>query len=303
MELTPPAEACLEKITGREVASRHLARKTDLSVVERVTMVGGQNEGQTAILKTVCPALAHESTVHEAVQNTDICAAKLLAAGGREAGHDAWLLLRDVQTEPFDEMTADEARDALLGIRGLHRAWLGRTVALSGIPRRDLTWLAEQADETAGHLRHLSRNEGLGLDDATIDIYRARLIELADRNRPRALTLVHGDFDPGNVVRLSSGSLAALDWGLAHLNTPLVDLAHMAERFPRLEQTRIAESFLNSGAATGSTEAALETGLISHRAFFVWWHSLIAANGWSSATSYVHSIRERVRAVSRTMIQ
>jgi len=58
-----------------------------------------------------------------------------------------------------------------------------------------------------------------------------QIVALAVQAERLPRTLVHGDFDTGNVVMISEDRIAALDWGLAHCNVPLIDVAHMVGRF------------------------------------------------------------------------
>jgi hypothetical protein len=297
MKLTPPADQQIESVTGLAIIDRTTIQLGHLSWVERLR-VHQSDTGNTLVLKTVCRALAHERHVHAAVQDYSICAPKLLAADDASADHDAWILLSDVEKVTFDELRADEATQALVALAAVHQACLGRP-DVTDIPRRDLSWLAEHSHETAEHLTFLIQRQGLDLGMASIPVYCEQLKMLAERHGAQELTVVHGDFDPGNVVCLSSGQFASLDWGLGHLNTPLVDFAHMAERFTRVEQDQIGAAFANAvGLPQRIDDLMLETGLIAHRAFFIWWHAMIVAEGWAPIDDFQHAIAQRVGFVT-----
>ncbi|HJP30391.1 MAG TPA: aminoglycoside phosphotransferase family protein [Candidatus Latescibacteria bacterium] len=299
MRLTPPSNARIEAATGSAVSARSTIDQRDLSHLERLCLHRSDAD-TTAVLKTTCPALAHERRAYTLVQDHPICAAELIAAGDCSQLHDTWLLLSDVPGLPFEDVTAVEAAQALADLGHMHRAFLGRSDLLTHLPRRDLPWLAEHADETVADLLQLVSSGDLELDEASIQAYRQRLLTSAARRRDDPLTLMHGDFDPGNLVRLASGRFAALDWGLSHLNTPLVDLAHMAERFSPAQQHDLAERFLCITGLSGySPEEALTTGLVWHRAFFVRWHTRAAAKGWIAIETVKHSIEDRVEYIAR----
>lgn len=296
MELSAPTDEQLESEAGFAVATRATIHRGHLSLVERLR-VRRSGTDTTAVLKTVCPALSHERHVHAAVQDYAICAPVLLAAHDANDDHDAWLLLSDVDEVPFDDLTPDQAAEALVELAAVHRAYLG-VPNLAGVPRRDPSWLAEHAEETAERLLHLRRWQGLQVDEELVHGYPCRLRVLAEQHGLQ-LALVHGDFDPGNLVLLPSGKFAALDWGLGHLNTPLVDFAHMAERFSTTEQSRLASDFADAAGLSGRTsKQLLEIGLLAHRAFFVWWHSLITSEGWAPLEGFQQAITQRVGLIA-----
>ena len=93
--------------------------------------------------------------------------------------------------------------------------------------------------------------------------------------------------------------MAALDWGLSHINTPLVDLAHMVERFSESDRHGIVAAYLDAVDLEFDTpEGAVELGLLAHQCFFVWWHSFIVARGWVQPDPYAQSIADRVVRIS-----
>ena len=297
MKLRAPTDEQLASIAGLAVETRSTINRGHLSLVERIRLRQSETS-KSAILKTACPALAHERHVHAAVQDYAICAPVLLDAGDADDDHDAWLLLSDVDEVPFDELTPAQAVQPLVDLAAVHRAYLGHK-RLTGVPRRDPSWLVEQAEETAELLLHLVRCQELGVEEELVSAYPDRLRMLAEQHEGEQLTVVHGDFDPGNLIRMPSGQFAAMDWGLGHLNTPLVDFAHMAERFPKPEQSRLAVEFAEAVGLSGrDPEQLLDTGLLAHRAFFVWWHSHIVAEGWAPLEDFQLAITQRVGLIA-----
>ena len=297
MRIRAPTDECLTSKTGLVVNARSSIHLGHLSLVERIRF-RQSGENRTAVLKTVCPALAHERHIHAAVQGFEICAPVLLGSGDADDDHDAWLLLSDVEDVDFDELSVAEATQALASLAGVHRAYIGRQ-KLAGVPRRDPSWLVEHSEETADLLRHLVRRQGLGIKEDQVSSYPDRLQMQAGQHGGGQLTLVHGDFDPGNLIRMPLGQFAALDWGLGHLNTPLVDLAHMAERFLKPEQSRLAMEFSAAVGISGrSSDELVEAGLLAHRAFFVWWHSHIVAEGWAPIEDFRQAISQRVGLIA-----
>jgi len=135
MKLTPPTDEKLASATGLAVGSRSTIRRGHLSLVERLRL-HQEGTSRTAVLWTVCPALAHERHVHTALQDYAICAPLLLDAGDADDDSDAWLLLGDVDQVPFDELTAAQAAQALVDLAAAHRGFSGRP-ELIAIPRCD----------------------------------------------------------------------------------------------------------------------------------------------------------------------
>ena len=89
MKLTPSSDAQILEATGRQVISRTVIRKADLSVVERVYFKQIKDSASRAILKTTCPALSHESYAYTFLEQFKICAASLIASKKQTADADA----------------------------------------------------------------------------------------------------------------------------------------------------------------------------------------------------------------------
>ncbi len=305
MAFAPPTGAVLRQATGTDLAARYTLSKTSLSIVERVA----RTDGTTAILKTVHPALRREARVHELAACFRICAAHLLAASAPDED-PAWLLIEDLgEGAGKGALRPEQIAQALIDLAALHRHYATKSVSLdSDIPRCDGTWLEEMRLHMPATFTHLQRVHGLDIDGQVQRRFDTRLAHLAETLEHYPLTLVHGDFDPGNLARLDDGRVAALDWGLGHANVPLVDLAHMIGALDAESRIPIAAAYLEAldlpAPYAATSEAAIarlvELGDQLHKVFFIRWHSRIVVNGWGPARPYLDTLQDRVLAVAQT---
>jgi hypothetical protein len=304
VELTTPSNLQIQEATGWQVSSRTAIRKADLSIVERVHFQPDEDSSSHAILKTTCSALDHESHAYALLEEFRICAASLIACGKQTAGNDAWLLLTDAGEDTEFEPSTAIVGQALEDLAQMHQRYLGQVDSLAGIPRRDPEWMSSSAKEITDGIRKLSHEHDLGLNETTLISFQRRVEGLSKQFGVHQLTLIHGDFDPGNLHILPTGVVSALDWGLCHVNTPLADLAHMVERFNDQEQIELVDRYLRClGVDIGIHPANIVGwGSLVHRTFFVWWHSLIVANGWSRAEDYLSTIGSRVEAIASSTL-
>ena len=250
------------------------------------------------IVKTMRPILSHESVVYDLLDGFAIRAAELLGRGRTHRGVP-WMLLTDVDDDDIADTDESAISTALKHLAEVHRHYTGDPARLQDIPGWGTSWLVSQADWLCDTLSRYAAYGGSGLTDELLTEYRHRLIEIDEVMKPFAVTLVHGDFDPGNLIRLPAGGVAALDWGLSHVNTPWVDLAHMVERFEDPVRSRLVDRYLELGAETPniSGDTAVTLGGLVHRAFFVWWHTRVIESGWASPENYLDAISERVQYI------
>lgn len=294
----PPTDVEVAEATGYEVETRALLRSSPLSTVERVALRRHGGLPLQAVIKTTRPILAHEARVNSLLDGFSIVAAALLG-DARTLHGDPWMLLTEARGADVDDDDWPTALLALEGLAEVHLRYLGHSNELEGVPRWDPTWLAAEADRTCETLRRIGADDGLPLTDEMLGAYRGRLELTAEALRPIGVTLVHGDFDPGNLVCMSGNRVAALDWGLSHVSTPLVDLAHMVERFCEATRSRLSARYLGAlGIETGvSEEAAVAAGGLAHRAFFIWWHTRVMEEGWGAPAEHGELIVQRVQSV------
>jgi len=311
MPIMPPSSAELSRVTGASVTERHILRISDLSVVERVTLTERPDTlPWTVILKTTLPVLRREPLVHRLVSSFPICAAQMIASSDTNASEaDPWMLIEEVEDRIGDRaFTTQQVTQALVEMARLHRYYVLESAALNddAILRCDRVWLESLAESLPESFQILDQRYGFNISQEVQRRFRDRLADLSGKLDGYALTLVHGDFDQGNLVLLDGGRVAALDWGLAHVNIPLVDLAHMVGSFDVATKRSLSSTYLDvldlpDQFPARSEETVLqfvELGDLVHKTFFIWWHSTIVVNGWVKPERYLGTIRERVLSIA-----
>ncbi len=275
-----PSNDELEASSGFKVTGRELIRETALSIVQRIHVE--DKIRSTFVLKVTVPELRHESAVHEFASGMEICGANLLASDSSVPF--PWLIQEDVKAEnPAREFRLQDVAELLESLAEFHARSVTREVtgrSPVAVPDRSLSWLVANYEEVQAvvepaiiaadpsrRLQQADHHFAFGLD---------RLAKIVDRI---PVTLVHGDFDPGNLV-YSRGRWRAIDWGLSHWNIPFVDVLHMLQRFPTREHLPLIQHYLESAASYGlefdgdyQAWELFQHGNYAHDAFFTWWHS------------------------------
>ena len=294
-----PSDAEIEDLVGSRVVRRQVHRSASLSTIEIVGLASDGGAETEAILKTTRPALSHEPVVYRLLEGYPASPVHLIGTGVTLAG-DPWLLLtriREVRDIEPDEATAELALSALAEV---HRGYYGETEELSDIPRWDIDWIASQSSSTCEILDSLIRSSKLPtLSRSTLGVYKEQLAVLRESTANLERTVVHGDFDPGNLIATEHG-IGAIDWGLSHINTPLIDLAHMVERFAPEVRKRLAGAYLEGLPLEPRMSAgeAIRLGGLIHRAFFIWWHTTVIEKEWAAAKNYVEVLQTRIAEVA-----
>lgn len=295
-----PTDDELEASSGLKVIGRELIRETALSFVQRLQVDDQQRP--TVVLKVTVPELRHESAVHEFASGMEICGAKLIASNS-EAPFP-WLIQEDVGAEtPAREFGLQDVAELLESLAEFHA--MSVTGEISGrspvaVSDRSLSWLVANYEDVEAvvepaisladpyqRLQQPNYHFAFGLD---------RLAKIVDRI---PVTLVHGDFDPGNLV-YSRGRWRAIDWGLSHWNIPFVDVSHMLQRFPTKEHLPLIQRYLDAAASYGlelkgdyQVWELDQHGNYAHDAFFTWWHSLCVTKLGMPVEAYADSLNSR----------
>lgn len=258
-------------LRGR-LGARTIIASSPFSIVERVSL-RSSIASRTFILKSSTLPMRAEGAALYWVGEHVVSAAQLLAVETHERGE--WVLMTHVPLTPINP--ADEA-----GITELaHRLALFHSLTL-GYPFPNLTHY--HAEHWQGQQRVLwERLELLGFlprgdpqfETALLGAL-AQLIELLAVFTPDHFSMVHGDLDVSNVVLTEQGT-QALDWGLARVDLPMVDLAHLLDsaRLTRAAKERIAAHYFETLEGEWPFEPPLlrRLGSLLYHLFFLDWHT------------------------------
>jgi aminoglycoside phosphotransferase (APT) family kinase protein len=169
----------------------------------------------------------------------EISAYSLIAAHGLAGPPDAlvtsvdrkadryWLFLDRIDGPPLSEVgEAEEWRGAARWLAGMHAGFAGEADALWNAPHflhYDRAFFHAWIDRAA------SFAAGSGSQRRAIEWLAARYDRIVERLSALPVTLIHGEFYASNVlVRRSAesvGSIAPIDWEMAGVGPPLLDLA------------------------------------------------------------------------------
>ena len=298
--MTQPSDAEVAEATASRVLRRETIRSTALSVTERIWLLDGDDQSSTAILKSTHPLVEHEALVLSLVSQFEICGAPLLEQPRFPECGKSWFLTADLGEELAEPADAEGCLTALIGLAEVHRFFLDRYDLLQEVPKRDMDWLCEHWPRTHRRLEALGRSSDITWGDGLLAKYEQGLRELSADRCLRRLSLVHGDFDPGNLADLDTGEVVALDWGLSHKASPLIDLGHMLERFTESVRLMLAHRYFEElGVDYGpGVEDLVRLGGVAHSAFFVWWHTYLIEEGLAGVDELSESIVRRVEVVA-----
>jgi Phosphotransferase enzyme family len=187
-------------------------------------------DGSAAWLKVVPPFFAHESRMLAVLDPAVV--PRLIAGDGQR------ILLEEIPAPDHYDTVGAPLLTMVRLLVGLQCAWIGRVDELFELGLPD--WRPEPLTVLAADVIERTASE---LDLDTVRRLERLLEDLPRRNQDVAscgvpITLVHGDFHPGN-VRGPQESLVLLDWGDCGVGHPLLDQAAFLDRMPESERAGI----------------------------------------------------------------
>ncbi len=291
-----PTDKELRSAAGFSVAARETVRQSPLSIIQRLHLDNA--ETPTAILKVTVSEMRHEAPVNRFASGLDIGATKVLAADSEATF--PWLIQQDIGSAGgLAEPTLEDA-GALLESLGEFHAKGSIPTELSAVPDRSLRWMVDNLDEVLSVIHpaveKLVPRAPEFIADGHFERGLKRLAEIVSRI---PLTVVHGDFDPGNII-FTRGRWRAIDWGLSHWNIPFVDLAHMLNHLAKENRSALIRRYFNTASDFGidmpDDVEPLELANLGnsvHEAFFTWWHSLCISELGVPADTYAATLVKR----------
>ena len=174
-------------------------------------------------------------------------------------------------------------------------------IPIFGIPR-----YLEIIDKLGNRLKILSdtENHEYLLDKDLVkefNNYIGSIKAYLDPFKETIMTLVHGDFDTGNIiVSRTDKDIYAIDYGLSHIDLPIIDIAHLltATEMNINIRREIFEIYFEKTSklfpSTMSLQDVRNAGRIMHLLFFLDWYLFAIEKKIVPPNFYFEQIHHRV---------
>lgn len=137
--------------------------------------------------------------------------------------------------------------------------------------------------------------------------YVPSLIVVLDPIKKTKLTLVHGDFDTGNLIVKDDNQPYAIDFGLAHIDTPVIDIAHLLSATDMSIDRRraIFETYFALTKKLYPNQVSLQdvrqAGRIMHLLFFLDWYLMTIEKEIVPVNYFIEQIHNRVSLLTELL--
>lgn len=315
----------LERITSQSLKSvsglirRRMIHQSYFSQVERIILELQQGERKSYILKSLSDPLKHEVINHRMVSNTDLVAARALASMYDERREHYWILMEDVEFRYLHEQPSLENLKATVEkLAHFHLNFIPITSKIDKqrVLRHDHRWYLTEGERITRRIGFFSEKNIYKVDGRSMDGFNKFIQNLPifiSEVEKLPITLIHGDFDCGNVVLIKKDGgnerIGAMDWGLSHIDLPLLDLAHLLSSVSVWHsEKRIREvmrSYYNIVAPVmGLNEKfnsfchKIHLGEALHNLYFVDWFTECILNNWGQTDLMSNAAEEKISRIA-----
>ncbi len=243
-------EIIFKKIIGLneiKITKRELIDKNQFSCIEKITC----SDSSVFVIKSISNLMKSEIKVHQYVNSLRINApyffyGKSSVTTGRNTNENGEKGASYIIMEYLDNylhlynILEDELYFEAVRLLGeMHLDSMQKIDYLKNqikIPTYDVKWYLDNVDKIIFEISRLSiHNQNpeylpkdlistLQRSTSKIKQYLSEIIDIPN-------TLVHGDFDSGNIIFFqrgkNSGNVKVLDWGHGHIGPPVIDIAHL----------------------------------------------------------------------------
>ena len=300
-------EVDLKNINYKIATRKHLD-SNPFSYLEIINFRGIEKE---YVLKSVHPILKSEILIHNLVNKDPLTAAHLFTSKDDNEKGIHYFIMDKIEFEPL----------YLLSVRGSVHLYhkIAEKLAnfhLKNSNVRKLKSLGlreygmKKYNTIIGNLgervRTLSEsvNHEYFLKKEVVDKftkYIESVNEMLDLVHNTKLTLVHGDFDTGNlIINKKDNDIYAIDYGLAHIDIPVIDIAHLLSATEMSINIRrdIFETYFaiagNLFPATMSLQDVRNAGKVLHMLYFLDWYLLTTEMNIVAKNYFLEQIHNRV---------
>ena len=263
------------------------------------------------VLKTIHPLLKTEVFVHNLVDDDPITAAHLLHSKIDEKNKNYYVIMEKIKFQPIylqplsDSVNYFHSITEKLANFHLKNANI-KFLKKLGIMEYGLPKYKEIINSLGKRIKNLSENVNHEnfLDENLIedfDKYIGSIYNLIEPVASTKQTLVHGDFDTGNIlINDSDHKVYAIDFGLSHIDIPVIDIAHLLSATEMSINIRrdIFETYFSIAGKLFPSDMSLQdvrnAGRVMHMLFFLDWYVLTIENKIVPHNYFLEQIHNRV---------
>ncbi|MHA2363997.1 MAG: phosphotransferase [Candidatus Hodarchaeales archaeon] len=197
------------------------------------------------ILKSVVPYFSSEIHVHRHANRCTVNGARLIY-GYTDSEELNFILMEKIQDlKPIYLVPQDESIQYYYEIAEkladfhLRSQKSVKSLKKLNVHHYGTKWYQKNIKEIAKNICELSDkiNHEIFLSKGLVKKFEQSIQSLKEMFKPfekSKLTVVHGDFDVGNIF-IKNDTVCAIDWGMGHLDAPMIDIAHLVNALGDLD--------------------------------------------------------------------
>ena len=268
---------------------------------------------QQYVLKSVISDLKSEIKNHNIANNEPITAAKLLSSEIDKKFNKYYLIMEKIEFDHLfslqlnSDITINYYKTIADKLANFHLKYSNiSNLKNHDIPIYGISRYFKIIDKLGNRLQILSdaENHEYLLDKELVkefDNYIGSIKGFLNPFKETIMTLVHGDFDTGNIiVNKIDKDIYAIDYGLSHIDLPIIDIAHLLNATEMNINIRreIFEIYFEKTSklfpSTMSLQDVRNAGRVMHLLFFLDWYLFAIEKKIVPPNFYFEQIHHRV---------
>lgn len=265
------------------------------------------------VLKSIHPILKTEVIIHTLVKDDSLNAAPVLHSKIDHKKQNYYILMDKIQFEPLYLIPPLES------VKLYHS--LAEKLANFHLKNNNTKFLKKLKINEYGYANYNAiisslgnRVEKLAKTVADENLLGTTLVESLNSKLPSIstilepvqstkLTLVHGDFDTGNLI-VKNDQIFAIDFGLAHIDMPVLDISHLLSATQMSIKIRrdIFETYFSIAGKLFPSSLSIQdvrnAGNVMHMLFFLNWYLTAIEENIVPYNYFAEQIHNRVKYIT-----
>lgn len=290
-----------------------IRKKLDSNPFSNLDIIKFKNVEKEYVLKAVHPFLRTEIIVHRQVNKDPLTASKLLISEFSVEDKFFFILMEKIDFDPlyfYPVHTSIKYYEILaekLAYFHLTNYKSVRKLKSEGVPVYGWFKYKQIISNLGTRVKSLAKkvDHEFYLDTELVNNfinYIESVENVLEPIKSIEMTLVHGDFDTGNLIlNKKNNDVCAIDYGLAHIDVPIIDIAHLLSATDmdigiRRDIFGKYFSLTNELYPEGvSMQDVRQAGRIMHMLFFLDWYILVIEQGIVPVDYFFEQIHNRVK--------